>query len=130
MILPGSEKSSVLIRVWKVVGDKELFVERRAFVVPLFGPCRHLDGFRCHVFVGHLAEQMTETVQSGPALVVGLHGEPGSFRNLGFREHDVFRFGILHPAIARLNIHRAELPAPFLIVDPLLEASLLFFIVN
>ena len=73
---------------------------------------------------------MTEAVQPGPALVIGLNGEPGSLRNQGFGEHDFFRFGVLHPTVARLNIHGIELPAPFLVVDSLLEAFLLFFVVD
>ena len=123
-----SDASAPSIGVRIVIGNKELFVEGRTFVVPLFWPRRHFDGFRRHVFVGNLAEQMTEAVQPGPALVIGLNGEPGRLRNLGFGEHDVFRFGVLHPAVARLNIHGTELPAPFLVVDSLLEAFLLFFV--
>ena len=46
----------VLVRV--IVRDKELFVKRRSFVASLLRALRHLDGWRCHVFIRHLAEDV------------------------------------------------------------------------
>ena len=70
----GGVAWSVLVGI--VVGYKELLVEGRPFVASLLRALRHLDGWRCHVFIGHLAENVAQAIQAGAALVIGLHGEP------------------------------------------------------
>ena len=45
-------------------------------------------------------------------------------------KHDVFRFGVLHPAIARLDVHRTHFPAPLFVINAFLETLLLLIIVD
>ncbi len=80
--------------------------------------------------VGHLAQQMGDTVEASTALVVRLHHEPGAILGVGVGEHVILGAGVLHPARAGLQIHRAELPALDGGVDPLLEALLLLLIAD
>ena len=94
------------VLVWIVVGYKELLIEGRPFVASLLRALRHLDRWRCHVFIGHLAENVAQAIQAGTALVIGLHGEPWGFRDMRLGKHGVFRFRVLHPAVARLDVHR------------------------
>ena len=81
---------SVLVGI--VVGYKELLIEGRPFVASLFRALRQLDGWRCHVFIGHIAENVAQEIQAGAALVIGLHGEPWGFRDMRLGKHGVLRF--------------------------------------
>ena len=88
----------------------------------------HLDGWRCHVFIGHLAENMAQAIQAGAALVIGLHGEPWGFRDMRLRKHGVLSFRVVHPAIMKFDVHRTHLPATLLVINAFLEMLLLFVI--
>ena len=69
-----------------------------------------------------------DAVQPRPLLVVRVHHVPRRLRDVAHREHPVLGLGIVHPARARLEVHRAELPALRRIVDPRPEPLLLLFV--
>ena len=111
-----------------VVGYKELLVGGRPFVASLLRALRHLDGWRCHVFIGHLAENVAQAIQAGATLVIGLHGEPWGFPDMRLEKYGVLRFRLLHQAVARLDVHRTHLPAKLFVINKFLEMFLKFVI--
>ena len=68
-----------------------MLVKRRPFVASLLWALGHLDGWRCHVFIGHLAENVAQAIQAGAALVIRLHGELWGFRDMRLGKHGVLR---------------------------------------
>ena len=77
---------------------------------------RHLDGWRCQVFIGHFVEYVAQAIQAGAEAVIGHHGELWVFRDMCIRKHGFVRFLVLHTAIASLEIHWTHLPAPLSLV--------------
>ena len=67
-------------------------------VVMAFARRQH-HGRMVDLFVAHLPQQMVDAVEAGPALVVGLNGEPGGFWDVCMFKHFIFglgKFGSLH----------------------------------
>ena len=77
------------------------------------------------VLIRDEGEQVVDAVQPRAALGIRVHHVPGGLLDVGVGEHLVLRLGILHPAGARLQIHRRELPAPRPVLDARVEAALL-----
>ena len=78
--------------------------------------------------VGNLFEQMRDAVQPRLLLVDGLDHMPRRFGDVGTLQHRFLGLGVLLPAAARFQIHRAELPLLQRIVDPHREAQMLLFV--
>src|SRR4029453_11986938 len=107
------------------VGDEGLVGHGRPDVAVVVAARRQLDRLGGHVAVGDLLEQVADAVEPGPALVVGLHHPPGGLLGVGVVEHVVLGPRVLHPQLARLEVHGAELPAPGRVGDAALEPVLL-----
>src|ERR1700733_7157910 len=106
------------------LGHERLLLDRRPDV-GLVHARRQIDRGRRHVLVVDLREQVRDAVQPCAALVIGLHDPPRGRLDVGVTEHLVLGPGVLDPAGARLEVHRAQLPAAHRIVDARLEAAVL-----
>ena len=112
-------------------GTKKLLVDRRAHIIlgsQVAGG--QLDGVGRHIDIGDLAQNMADAVEPCPLFVIRIDGKPGRFGNVGVGKHGVLRFGILDPAIAGFQIHRAEFPAPSRIRQAGLKAPLLLVVTD
>src|SRR5689334_32090 len=75
-----------------------------------------LDLAAWRLFVGNLAEDVRDAVETRALLVIGAHDVPGSMPAVGRLEHHVARAGIIVPAGIGFEIHWGELPLPQRIV--------------
>ena len=75
------------------------------------------SGSCSHLLVGHLREQVVDAVEARLLLVDRLHHPPGRLGDVGALEHDLLGPGVVLPAPARLQVHRAELPLLERVVD-------------
>ena len=91
---------------------------------------RELEHRRRPVLVRDHAQEVVDAVDARGLLVVTLDDVPPSFGDVRVDEHLVLRPRELDPVLARLQIHRAELPAAHRVVDPGLEAALLLFVAH
>ena len=73
---------------------------------------------------------MADAVQAGAALVVGVHHPPGGLLDVGVFEHVVLGAGVVDPAPAGLQVHRAQFPAFGRVDDAALEAALLLLVAD
>ena len=89
-----------------------------------------VDRLGRHVLVRDQREQVADAVQPRAALVVGVDDVPGRLLDVRVAEHLVLGAGVLDPALARLEVHRAELPAAHRIGDARLEAALLLLVAD
>ena len=89
-----------------------------------------LDLRRLGPLVGHLVQEVRDTVQAGAALVVGLNHVPGADLRVRGGEHGIAGAGIVVPTTVRLKVHRAELPYLARVLRPVLEAASLFFLAD
>lgn len=85
---------------------------------------------RNHVMVRDLLQEMSDTIEPCAFLTVGVNHIPWALLCVGVSEHYVLSTRIVHPMVARFNIHRAQLPALDRVSYTLLESFLLFFIVH
>ena len=53
-----------------------------------------------------------------------------NLRDMRLGKHGVLRFRVLHPAVARLDVHRTHLPATLFVINAFLETFFLFVIVD
>ena len=73
---------------------------------------------------------MPDTIEPRCFLVVRIDHIPWSFFSIRVFEHQVLGLGVFYPTLARLYVHRAELPALDWVPYAILEATLLFFVVD
>jgi hypothetical protein len=73
---------------------------------------------------------MPDAVKPGTFLVIGIDNMPGSLFKVGMLEHQILGPRIVHPTLARLNIHWAKFPTLDWILDTLLETPLLLLVVH
>src|SRR6266404_129171 len=73
---------------------------------------------------------MRDAVEPSTFLVVGKHEVPRRMFGVGGIEHVISGPRIFEPLAARWEIHRAELPLAYGIVDARLEAALLFLVAD
>src|SRR5919112_4571712 len=108
------------------VGNDVLALHGRAHVVVVDRrprwQARSLGG---EVLVGDLPEEVADHVEPGALLDVGLDHPPGGLGDVGGGEHGVLGAGEVDPAVARLEVHGAELPALGRVLEPRLEPLLL-----
>src|SRR3954452_9151944 len=117
---PGPAKPSVRVE------DDGVLAPRRALVVlAARRPLGQIQRRGQHVLVRDRLEDVTDAVEPGAALVVGLDRVPGRLEGVRVQEHLVLGARVVDPALARLQVHRAELPAPQRVLRALLEAPLL-----
>src|SRR5258708_9068036 len=83
-----------------------------------------------YVLVGEQAEEMSHTVEMSATLVIGFDLVPARFLDVAVFEHGIFGFGVLHPALTRQQVHRAEFPQFRRITCPLLKTTLLFLVAD
>ena len=79
-------------------------------------PRRQLQRRRGEVLVVDQRQQVRDAVQPRAALVVGVHHVPRRDLDVGVAEHLVLGARVVDPAGARLEVHRAQLPAAHRIV--------------
>jgi hypothetical protein len=101
---------------------------RVADVVGISHPLRQTDAGVLDLVVGHLTEQVVNAVQACFFLVDCLHHPPRCFRNVGALDHGFFGAGVIFPAPAAFQVHRAELPLLERIVDTAQKAGVLFIV--
>ena len=70
---------------------------------------------------------MGDDVEPRVSLDVAVNDVPRRVSGVGPRQHVVPRAGVVHPAIARLQVHGTQLLSPPGIVNALLETLLLGF---
>ena len=73
---------------------------------------------------------MPDTIETYRFLVVCIDHIPWGLFSIRVFEHHVLGPGVLHPALARLYVHWAELPALDWVPDAFLESTLLFLVVD
>src|SRR4051812_32151452 len=91
---------------------------------------RHIDLDRLYVTVRNLLQQMSDAVKPCTLLIVRLDNIPRGLRTTSVGKHLILSLRILHPMLTGFDIHRAELPTLDRIVNTLLEAPLLLFVVD
>ena len=94
-------------------------------------PLRQRDGHMRNIAVGDLAEQMLDAIQQPCPLynIDGLNNPTKGASGKCVRSSIAsLALGVLLPAHARLQIHWAELPLFYRIVDAHLEAQMLLFV--
>ena len=82
------------------------------------------------VLVRDQRQQVADAVQPRAPLVVGVDDVPRRLLDVGVAEHLVLGARVLDPALARLEVHRAELPAAHRVGDARLEAALLLLVAD
>ena len=92
----------------------------RPFVAGVLLAWRDFDLDRPHVVIGNLLEQVGDAVEPCLLLIVSVDHEPRRVRTVGVSEHLVLGLGILDPVLARLDVHRAQLPALDRVADAVL----------
>ena len=99
--------------------------------VGLLGPARgEFDGRGRQIVIGDEGEQVADAVEPRAALRIRVHHEPGGLFDVGVGEHLILRLGILHPAGARFQVHRRELPAARGVFDARVKAALLLLVAH
>ena len=73
---------------------------------------------------------MPDHVQPGAFLIFRIRDIPGRLLGVGYREHLVLGPRVLGPVLARLQIHRAQLPALGGAFHAPLKALLLFLVAD
>jgi NAD(P)-dependent dehydrogenase (short-subunit alcohol dehydrogenase family) len=87
-----------------------------------------MDHFTRDLGVGHLRQQVVDAVQAGLLLVHRLHHPPGRLGDVGALQHHLLGLGVVLPAAAALQVHRAELPLLERVVDAAQEAQVLLVV--
>ena len=72
-------------------------------------------------------QEVADTVQTCTFFVVGTDDDPRRVAGVGVEEHGVFGFGVVVPAVERLDIHRRQFPVFQRVVTTGDEATELFF---
>src|SRR5215469_12280994 len=75
-------------------------------------PVRLADDLGVLARVVELLQDVPHRLQAGALLVVALDDRPRGVRRVGVVEHRLLRLGVVLPLVARLQVHRAELPLP------------------
>src|SRR6266404_1252941 len=73
---------------------------------------------------------MRDAVEARAFLVVGKHDVPRRMLGVCGIEHPISRPGICEPLVARREVHRAELPLAYGVVDAQIEAALLLLVAD
>lgn len=74
-----------------------------------------------------MVQEVADTVEAGAFFVVGADDGPRRVAGVGVEEHGVFGFGVVVPAVERLDVHGGEFPVFQGIVAAGDEAAQLFF---
>ena len=72
-------------------------------------------------------QEVADTVQTCTFFVVGADDDPRRVAGVGVEEHGVFGFGVVVPAVERLDIHWRQFPVFQRVVTTGDEATELFF---
>ena len=81
-----------------------------------------------HVAIGNLGQQVADAVQAGAFFVHRFHQPPRGFGNVGVFQHGFLGLGIIFPAAAGFQVHGAKFPLFDRVVNPHLEAQMLFVV--
>ena len=73
-----------------------------------------------------MVQEVADAVEAGAFFVVGADDGPRRVAGMGVEEHGVFGFGVVVPAIKRLDVHGGEFPVLQGIVAAGDEAAQLF----
>src|SRR5262249_42698995 len=114
---------SLATPVLVLLGHESSALHRGLIIVSSFlGALRQFYLLPGRLAVRNQAQEVRDAVQTGPLLIVGWHDVP--WRSLGISrlQHHVASPGIVIPARAGWQIHRAELPLAKRIRDAGLEA--------
>ncbi|BAK10636.1 hypothetical protein PAJ_0556 [Pantoea ananatis AJ13355] len=82
------------------------------------------------VFIRHLLQEVADAVQSRTLFIHALNDPPGRIRDMGPAQHLFFGFGIIFPAAATFQVHRAEFPLLQRIVNTAQKAQFLLLVRN
>src|SRR4051812_14674108 len=73
---------------------------------------------------------MPDAVEPGSLLVIGIYDVPRTLLAVGVLEHHVLGPRIVHPTLARFNVHGAEFPALDWILNAFLKTPFLLFVIH